>query len=140
MKEFKIKVEDFIYKYITKWYVKLTNKRNYNLDVMKPNYTYSVNENFKGCTYGVYQPIECVYFALLKVYGHIRYLNIQGITMDYSNKNTIQVKIMTARPGLIIGKGGKDIEQLTFYLNRYFGKLVEVNLVEVKTNFIYTNY
>lgn len=47
---------------------------------------------------------------------------------------------MTARTGLIIGKGGKDIEQLTFYLNRYFGKLVEVNLVEVKTNFIYTNY
>lgn len=48
MKEFKIKVEDFIYKYITKWYVKLTNKRNYNLDVMKPDYTYSVNEKFQG--------------------------------------------------------------------------------------------
>ena len=34
MKRIKIKIENFIYEHITKWYVKLTNKRNHNLDIM----------------------------------------------------------------------------------------------------------
>ena len=63
--------------------------------------------------------------------------NIQGITMDYSNDNFIKVNIITERPGLIIGKNGKDINNLTENLTEYFGKKVDINLIEIKTNFIY---
>ena len=138
MKRIKIKIENFIYEHITKWYVKLTNKRNHNLDIIKGNnYDYFVNDKFKGCKYSLLSPIECIYFTLIKIYRRTPLLNIQGITMDYSNDDFIKVNITTERPGLIIGKGGKDIDNLTENLTEYFGKKVNVNLIEIKTNFIY---
>ena len=126
------KLEDFIYKRITNWFIKLTNKRNHNLNLMKGDYDVVINSDFEGCTYGICQPIECIYFALLEVYGHIDRLRIQGITMDYSDNNVIKINIMSAYPGLIIGRYGKPIEQLHSTLYKYFGKKVNINLVEVK--------
>lgn len=134
----RFKIENFIYKYITKWYIRFTNKRNHNLDTIKGNgYNFFVNDKFKGCKYSLLSPIECIYFTLIENYRRTQFLNIQGITMDYSNDNFIKVNITTERPGLIIGKGGKDIDNLTEKLTEYFGKKVEINLIEMKTHFAY---
>ena len=144
MKTLKRKIETYIYKYITKWFLKLTKKLNqYDIPFQENEYEgIYVNEPFKGCKYSLLSPIECIYFAFNEIYHcSLRRFNIQGITMDYDNDDFIKVNIMTARPGCIIGRGGKDIDNLTKTLTKYFGKKVEINLIETKTNFtIITNF
>ena len=46
--------------------------------------------------------------------------------------NTIRVSIHTAKPGIIIGKKGEDIDKLKNKLCKMTGKQVFVNIVEVK--------
>ena len=138
MKTPKRKIESYIYKYITKWFIKLTKKLNqYDIPFKENEYDeVYVNEPFKGCKYSLLSPIECIYFAFNEIYHcGLQRFNIQGITMDYDNAEFIKVNIMTARPGYIIGCGGKDINNLTKTLTKYFGKKVEINLIETKTNF-----
>lgn len=139
MKTFKRKIESYIYKYITKWFIKLTKKLNQYDILFQENWDEGiyVNEPFKGCKYSLLSPIECIYLAFNEIYhcSLIRF-NIQGITMDYSNDDFIKVNIITAHPGSIIGFRGKDIDSLTEKLTEYFGKKVEINLIEIKTNFI----
>lgn len=140
MKISKRKIEIYIYKYITKWFIKLTKKVNqYDIPFKENEYDeVYVNEPFKGCKYSLFSPIECIYLAFNEIYYcSLQRFNIQGITMDYSNDNFIKVNITTERPGLIIGKGGKDIDNLTEKLTKCFGKKVEINLIEMKTHFAY---
>lgn len=47
-------------------------------------------------------------------------------------KNRIDVVINTAKPGVIIGKGGEDIEKLRKKIKKLVGEDVYVNIVEVK--------
>ncbi len=48
------------------------------------------------------------------------------------NKARIDVTINTAKPGVIIGKGGEDIEKLRKDIKKLVGEDVYVNIVEVK--------
>lgn len=53
--------------------------------------------------------------------------------LDISRKgNKVLVDIYTAKPGMIIGKGGAAIEELKTKLNKLVGKEVSLNIVEVK--------
>lgn len=47
-------------------------------------------------------------------------------------KNRVDVTINTAKPGIIIGRGGEDIEKLRKDIKRVVGEDVYVNIVEVK--------
>ena len=47
-------------------------------------------------------------------------------------KNRIDVTINTAKPGVIIGKGGEDIEKLRKDIKKLVGEDVYINIVEVK--------
>ena len=139
MKISKRKIEIYIYKYITKWFIKLTKKVNQYDILFQEDWNEGIYENepFKGCKYSLFSPIECIYLAFNEIYHcSLQRFNIQGITMDYDNAEFIKVNIMTARPGYIIGTGGKDINNLAKTLTKYFGKKVEINLIETKTNFI----
>lgn len=44
----------------------------------------------------------------------------------------VLVDIYTAKPGMIIGKGGASIEELRIKLNKKFGKEISLNIVEIK--------
>ena len=44
--------------------------------------------------------------------------------------NQIEVDVFTAKPGLIIGKGGRDIAQVRDELTRKTGKLIQLNVKE----------
>ena len=44
----------------------------------------------------------------------------------------VTVTICTARPGLIIGKGGKDVDALKEELKKLTGKEVQINIYEIK--------
>ena len=45
----------------------------------------------------------------------------------------VTVTIATARPGIIIGKGGQDIEKLRAELEQKLGKSVSLNIVEIRS-------
>ena len=47
-------------------------------------------------------------------------------------QNKVFVTIYTAKPGIIIGKGGQEIEKLKVTLEKMTGKVVNVNIMEVK--------
>ena len=46
--------------------------------------------------------------------------------------NRINISISTAKPGMVIGKGGSEVEALRKSLNQLTGKRVHINIVEVK--------
>jgi len=46
--------------------------------------------------------------------------------------NRVNVSIHTARPGMVIGKGGSEVENLRKELNKLTGKQVHINIVEIK--------
>jgi small subunit ribosomal protein S3 len=47
-------------------------------------------------------------------------------------KDKVEVTINTAKPGVIIGRGGEDIEKLRKSLSKYVGEEVYISIVEVK--------
>lgn len=47
-------------------------------------------------------------------------------------KQRIKVDIHTARPGIVIGKKGAEVDQLRKELERITGKQVQVNIIEIK--------
>lgn len=46
--------------------------------------------------------------------------------------NSISIDITVARPGVVIGRGGKAIEDLKKYLSRIFKNKVEIKIIEAK--------
>lgn len=46
--------------------------------------------------------------------------------------NRVKVNIYTARPGIIIGRGGAGVDALKVELEKFTGKTVIINIVEVK--------
>jgi len=56
---------------------------------------------------------------------------IASVDIDRSGNN-VTVTIHTARPGIIIGKSGQNVEQLREVLERRTSKKVKVNIIEVR--------
>lgn len=46
--------------------------------------------------------------------------------------NRVKVTIHTARPGMVIGKGGSEVDNLRKQLEKVSGKQVQINIVEIK--------
>ena len=46
--------------------------------------------------------------------------------------NRVNVTIHTAKPGMVIGKGGTEVEALRKALNNLTGKSVHINIFEIK--------
>jgi len=44
----------------------------------------------------------------------------------------ITITICTARPGIVIGKGGQDVDKLKEELKNLFGKEIQINIFEIK--------
>ena len=44
----------------------------------------------------------------------------------------VNITIHTAKPGMVIGKGGTEVEALRKHLNELTGKRVHINIVEIK--------
>jgi small subunit ribosomal protein S3 len=56
---------------------------------------------------------------------------VASVDIDRS-ANNVTVSIHTARPGIIIGKSGQNVEQLRQMLESRTGKKVKVNIIEVR--------
>lgn len=46
--------------------------------------------------------------------------------------NRVKVTIFTARPGMVIGKGGGEVDKMKAELEKVTGKQVQINIVEIK--------
>jgi small subunit ribosomal protein S3 len=71
----------------------------------------------------------------LQVRQHIlRRLSHAGLSDITIRKNAteVEVNIHTARPGIVIGKSGSEVDQLRRDLHRITGKQVKVNILEIK--------
>lgn len=83
---------------------------------------------------GVFCPVMVVSKTLENYFGFYGYLrlNIHGIDVDTQNENEIGVTIRIHRPGMLIGKGGKDINAVEKLLSDYFRKRVVIRIDEVR--------
>lgn len=109
-------------------------------------YNYEINEmlnpkiadiSYYGCSnlrIGVFSPVLIVSKIIEKHFGCYGYylLNIHAIVVDTQQEDQIVVTIQLHRPGLLIGKAGKDIDTIKQMLWVYFNKKVQINILELK--------
>src|SRR5690606_11279704 len=57
--------------------------------------------------------------------------SVSGIEIERA-ANRVNITIHTAKPGMVIGKGGSEVEALRKSLNALTGKKVHINIVEIK--------
>lgn len=83
---------------------------------------------------GVLSPVLVVTKTLEKHFGFDSYnrLKIHGVDVDTQQKDRINVTIRLNRPGLLIGRGGMDIDAVSELLSDNFGKTTKIYIVEVK--------
>src|ERR671911_252712 len=63
--------------------------------------------------------------------GKLAHAGLSTITIK-KNKNEVEVNIHTARPGIVIGKSGSEVDALRKELHKMTGKAVKVNILEIK--------
>ncbi|MFM8454966.1 MAG: 30S ribosomal protein S3 [Gammaproteobacteria bacterium] len=56
---------------------------------------------------------------------------VSGVTIERTGKN-VRISIKTAKPGLVIGKKGEDIERLRSDISTVMGAPVQINIQEVR--------
>ena len=59
-------------------------------------------------------------------------IEIERTVDSQSGAPRVKVSIWCAKPGMVIGKGGAEIEKLRVQLEKLIGKSVNVNIVEVR--------
>jgi len=47
--------------------------------------------------------------------------------------NKVKISIYTAKPGIVIGRGGSEVEGLRVQIEKMTGKQININIVEIKT-------
>ena len=73
------------------------------------------------------------FFLKIRKYIAIKLADAAVSTVEIERAaNRVNVSIHTARPGMVIGKGGSEVENLRNQLNKLTGKKVHINIVEIK--------
>jgi len=65
------------------------------------------------------------------IIGKLAHAGLSDITIK-KNANEVEVNIHTARPGIVIGKSGSEVDALRKDLHRLTKKQVKVNILEIK--------
>jgi small subunit ribosomal protein S3 len=65
------------------------------------------------------------------IVGRLSHAGLSDITIR-KNANEVEVNIHTARPGIVIGKSGSEVDALRRDLHRITSKQVKVNILEIK--------
>ena len=98
-----------------------------------------------GFRVGVIQNWASRWYAKFKDYGEFvaedakirKYIKkklynagVSKILIDRKAQNTI-ITVVTAKPGIVVGRGGQGIDELKQDVSKYLGKTVVLNIVEV---------
>jgi small subunit ribosomal protein S3 len=65
------------------------------------------------------------------IVGRLSHAGLSDITIR-KNVTEVEINIHTARPGIVIGKSGSEVDQLRRDLHRITNKQVKVNILEIK--------
>ena len=65
------------------------------------------------------------------IVGRLAHAGLSDITIR-KDANEVEINIHTARPGIVIGKSGSEVDALRRDLHRITGKQVKVNILEIK--------
>ena len=57
---------------------------------------------------------------------------VSKVVIERAAENTMRVSVLTAKPGMVIGRGGDGIDQVKAELEKLTGKTVSLNIIEVK--------
>ena len=63
--------------------------------------------------------------------NRLKTASVSSVEIERS-KNRVNITIHTGKPGMVIGKGGSEVEALRKSLNSLTGKRVHINIVEIK--------
>src|SRR5260370_24861087 len=66
------------------------------------------------------------------ILGALRSAVIARIETERSSNAQLTVTIHTAKPGIVIGKGGSSVDQLREDLEKRFGNRVRISIQEIK--------
>lgn len=66
------------------------------------------------------------------IYKELYAAGVSKVVIERAAENAIRVSVMTAKPGMVIGRGGDGIDQIKAKLEKRTGKTVSLNIVEVK--------
>ncbi|MEG1997028.1 MAG: 30S ribosomal protein S3, partial [Clostridiales bacterium] len=102
--------------------------------------------NPKGFRIGVIRDWDARWYANNKDFKHFLYEDYQlrryvkgklyssGVSkVDIERAGgQVRINIFTAKPGIVIGRGGQEVEILRKELEKMSGKTVKVNITEVK--------
>ncbi len=98
-----------------------------------------------GFRVGVIQPWLSTWYAKVKDYAEfvaedakirkfikkkLYTAGVSKIKIDRKAQNTT-ITVVTAKPGIVVGRGGQGIEELKQEVSKYLGKAVIINVVEV---------
>jgi len=65
------------------------------------------------------------------IHNRLAHAGLSNITIK-KNSSEVEVNIHTARPGIVIGKSGTEVDALRRALHKMTGKAVKVNILEIK--------
>lgn len=94
-------------------------------------YTYKTRHEYKPFNNAMLFPCSIVSMVLLEHFKRIEWLGIHTISVDTQSDEAVTATIALARPGLLIGKGGKDIDAVRERLSELFGKETNIDIKEV---------
>src|SRR6476620_11335063 len=66
-----------------------------------------------------------------RITGKLAHAGLSDVTIR-KDANEVEVNIHTARPGIVIGKSGAEVDALRKDLHRMTGKGIKVNILEIK--------
>ena len=94
-------------------------------------YTYKTRHEYKPFNNAMLFPCSTVSMVLLEHFKRIDWLGIHSISVDTQSDKAVTATIALSRPGLLIGKGGKDINAVMERLSELFGKETNVDIKEI---------
>ena len=98
-----------------------------------------------GFRVGIIRPWSSTWFAKIKDYAEfvaedakirkfikkkLYAAGVAEILIDRKAQNTT-ITVVTAKPGIVVGRGGQGIDELKNEVSKYLGKQVIINVVEV---------
>ena len=95
------------------------------------SYQCNVFNGFKPFKSSILFPCSVVSIVLAEYFQRVDLLGIHSISVDTQSDEVVTVTITLARPGLLIGKGGKDIDAVRERLSELFGKETNIDIKEI---------
>ena len=111
------------------WLRKKLLKRILESDIC--SYTYEMRHQYKPFNRAMLFPCSVVSIVLAEYFQRVDLLGIHSISVDTQSDEAVTVTITLNRPGLLIGKGGKDIDAIMERLSELFGKETNIDIKEI---------